>query len=280
MIVCFSFDDGRSDAFEASQIMNKYNFKGSFHVTTGFIDKSFKTNCFGINRESLTIEQIKDMSKNGHYFSSHGDKHVMNNNDFLISYHKLVKWLGANSKVGFSVPNSQFGEEELEAFVCHNKDYLSYVRVGRSKRCYSFKNKVFYVLYNIFKLQLFYDKFNKYNLLNLNEINRYHLTSLVVKRNTKVKNLIRFIKKNNKNEVALILMFHSVVKKAENKWEYSIESFEKLCEALNHASAKVCSIEDLVKFSTNYFMSAGICYNKVTRHSCLFIVSYKYDLDY
>ena len=43
MRIVFSFDDGRSDAYDAYKMMAKYELRGRFHITTGFIDGTYTT---------------------------------------------------------------------------------------------------------------------------------------------------------------------------------------------------------------------------------------------
>lgn len=61
MKIVFSFDDGRDDAAKAADILYKHGLNGSFHITTGFVDGSFKTDAFGIGRTPLTVDQINAM---------------------------------------------------------------------------------------------------------------------------------------------------------------------------------------------------------------------------
>ena len=244
MKVSFSFDDGRSDQYEAYKILKKYNFKGSFHVTTGFIDGTYKTDNFGIKRKPLAINQLIEMNRDGMDISSHGDKHVMDTSDFIVSYNKLRKWGLESNKIGFSVPNSAYDDKSLKSFYGNNKDLLSYIRVGRSRDCFSFKSKICYVLYHFFHLQIFFNAFNKYNLIN--ELNKESIVSLVVKKDSKVKNIKSFITHNKAKETVLVLMFHSIVKRPSNKWEYSLEEFEDLCLFLKNNTIDVLTLQELV----------------------------------
>ena len=232
MRVVFSFDDGRIDAYNAYQILTKHGLKGSFHVTTGFIDGTFSTDAFGVNRLPLTKENLVEMHANGMDISSHGDKHCMDEKDFKLSVGKLREF-GINSKkFGFSVPNSDFKEDELSSFIDANKNDLSYIRIGRHKDCYTFFRKVCYILYHLSHLQFFYNKFNKPNLIENLDI--YRVNSLVVLSDCKATSLINFVKKYSNENVTLVLMFHSIVEEPKNKWEYSIDDFEEICKYISH----------------------------------------------
>lgn len=228
MNIVFSFDDGRVDSYDAYRLLKKYNLVASFHITTGFIDGTFKTDAFGENRQPLSIEQIKEMISNGMDVSSHGDKHIMNSEDFRASLIKLRSYGVSSLKIGFSVPNSRFNPEELKNFVDDNNDNLLYVRVGRSKKCYSLFSKANYFLYHVFHWQVFFNFFNKNNLLF--SVNKHEINSLVMLNDSNCKNLIKFIRKYQNTAATLVLMFHSIVDEPKNKWEYSKKQFESICK--------------------------------------------------
>lgn len=233
MKIVFSFDDGRADFIESSKILSKYGLVGTFHITTGFIDGSFKTDAFGIDRKPLTIQELQQMKKEGMEISSHGDKHVMTSADFIESLRKLKEWgLIDNNRVGFSIPNSKYSTEELEDFISKNKNSLLYVRGGRSPKCYSFISKVNYVFYRFLKFQGAYNSFNKYNLID--NLAGKVIYSAVITKNVKYKNLISFINKHKKEDKVLVLMFHSVVDVPNNKWEYSKTDFETICKFVSN----------------------------------------------
>ena len=245
MKVCLSFDDGRDDAYYAFKILKEKSLVASFHVATGFIDGSFVTDSFGIGRKPLTIEQLKEMKANGMDISSHGDRHVMEDIDFSVSVKKLREWnlVDKRKKIGFSVPNSQFTEDELKRFISNNEVELSYIRVGRSPKCYSFFSKVNYALYHLFHFQCFYNSFNKHNLIQ--NIDKYHLYSLVLTSDVRVKNVIKFIEKSKNKNAVLVIMVHSVIEKPQNKWEYSSLEFKKLVDYLSK-NTTVVTLEELV----------------------------------
>lgn len=247
MKIVLSFDDGRSDAYDAHHILKKHNLLASFHVATGFVDKTFITNNFGIDRKALTIEELIEMDKNGMDISSHGDKHITDNKDFITSINKLKEWGINKNKYGFSVPNSNYTFELLNAFISNNINTLQYIRVGRSKKCYTLISKIQYVLYKLFKLQLSYNYFNKHNLIT--NINKYCIPSLVIKNYTKAKSLIKFINKYKSTNCTLVIMFHSIVNNPSNQWEWSTSNFTTLCECLSKekSTIEVLTLEELVK---------------------------------
>lgn len=227
MKIVFSFDDGRSDAYSAYKTLIKYELRGSFHITTGFVDGTYLSSEFGTLRKPLTVKQLVEMNENGMDISSHGDKHIMSDDDYICSIGKLKEWGLVKDKYGFSVPHSRFTNEELCNFITDNSDTLQYIRIGRSPKCYSFLSKISYVLYSLAHIQLFYNYFEKHNLIF--NLDRYKIVSLVVKRKTKIKNILNFIEKHKKEKCILVIMFHSIVNHPNDDWEYDLSDFEKLC---------------------------------------------------
>lgn len=234
MNVVLSFDDGRIDNYKnAFPVLKKYGLTASIHITTGFIDGTFVTDEFGKNMEPLTIQSLEDMSRIGIDISSHGDKHIMEKKDFLISREKIKSWIG-KSVVGFSVPNSSASKENVNSFVDNVKNSVSYVRIGRDSRCKSFIYKFFYLIYKIAHFQLCFNLFNK---ININTVfDKYYIKSVVIKRHTKSRNVINFIKKYSSIDGALVLMLHTVTDKPQNPWEWSLAQFENLCSYLKNMS--------------------------------------------
>ena len=231
MKICLSFDDGRDDQyFNAYQILKSHNLVGTFHITTGFIDGSFNEQCFGKDRKPLTIKQLQEMHNSEMEISSHGDKHITDCKDFLTSIEKLKSWGIDKKKYGFSVPNSEFTEEEINSFRDALKDTLSYVRLGRHPKCYTFVNKIRFVLYHKFHFFHAFNLFNKNNLIIPKNDCLFY--SLVIRKSTRSKDLIRFIEKHSSEECILVIMFHSVVDVPTNTWEWGKGEFVALCEYL------------------------------------------------
>ena len=231
MKICLSFDDGRDDQyFNAYKMLKNHNLIGTFHVTTGFIDGSFVNECFGNNRKPLTINQLLEMHDNGMEISSHGDKHITNYNDFHISISKLKSWGIYKTRYGFSVPNSEYTKDTIDLFKTELKDTILYIRVGRNPRCYSFVNKIRFVLYHKLHFSKAFNSFNKNNLLPFDKGHTFY--SLVVRSSTRVKDLINFIDKHSLSEYNLVIMFHSIVDKSTNKWEWNKSEFKVLCDYL------------------------------------------------
>ena len=233
-----TFDDGRFDNLNAAKTMKYYNIVGTFFVTCDFIENSSNYTCFGKNRRSLSKKDLILILNYGNEIASHGFSHKMGILDFRKSYEYLKSNSFCDNTVGFSVPNSNFAKDELDLFVCSNKDILKYVRVGRNQQCYSFSSKIHYFLYHLFGFQFCYNRFNSHNIIFSKK--RYHINSLVIKKDTKLSSLIRFINKYSSLNCSLVLMFHSIVDKPFDPWEWSTKDFEQFCKFLSSHPNVAC----------------------------------------
>lgn len=247
MNLFLSFDDGRIDFYKnVFPILKKYSQNATLHITTGFIDGSFKTNDFGITRQPVTFDQLLEMKRFGIGISSHGDKHILDINDFLVSNKKMVTWglFTEHDKIGFSVPNSKYTKSEIDNFIQINREKLKYVRVGRNPKCYRLMSKVSYFFYHhIVQNQLSYNLFNRNNVLSNDD--SLLIYSIVIKKDCMLKHIEHFLLKYAKKQVNVVLMFHSIVEKACDAWEWNIDDFAKLIEFCLDNDIKIKRLEDL-----------------------------------
>lgn len=247
MNICLSFDDGRSDSFStAFQLLSVFDLKGSFHIATGFIDGSLVTDAFGLQRQPIAKDDLLLMHNSGMDISSHGDQHQMETRDFSLSVQKLSSWGIQKKKIGFSVPNSSYTQDALNVFVKANGDKLSYVRVGRHPNCYSLRGKLNYVLYHLFHCYRAFRAFNKHNVIF--DVNPFSIYSIVIKRDTKLSDLIRFISEYVAADGTVVLMFHSIVGNPKDEWEWREKDFNDLCVFLaeNKNKIRVLTLDELV----------------------------------
>ena len=249
MIICLSFDDGREDTYlYAFPILKKTGLTASFHVTTGFVDKTYHGNDFSSLRTPVTKDNLIEMFSEGIEITSHGDRHITDASDFLNSIDKLNSWGIKKSKYGFSVPSSNYTTESLSDFIKITKSKLDYIRVGRSKKCYSFLNKIKFVMYKWLKIQMCYNSFNKHNIIFEPNKHRFCLHSLVVLNYTKASSLCRFIEKYKSSNGTLIIMLHSILPHSSSRWEWNATEFELLCNYIANTKEINClTIEEALK---------------------------------
>ena len=244
MVVIFTFDDGRKDAFNASVVLKSFGLNGTFFITTGFVDGSYHTNDFGKNRKPLSKQEILEMEGMGMEIASHGDKHVMEEKDFAISKQKIDGWINNKGKIGFSVPFSKYTEESIKHFITED---IKYIRIGRNKKCYSFSNKIKYLLNLFIPIQPFFNSFNRFNIITNDNYDKYILCSVVVNKSTKPKQIINFLKGLKNVECYVIFMFHSIVESPTNKWEYGLSNFSNIL--------KWCKDEKISSLTMNEFVN-------------------------
>lgn len=260
-IISLSFDDGREDTYRiAYSIMKKYGLVATIHITTGYVDGTWKPEKWHTAKGAVTIEQLKEMKDFGFEISSHGDKHTIDKEDLLTSIKKLKYWGLIEDEVGFSIPNSQISEKYKKIFTQYLIDNnVAYMRGGRNPLCYSLRSKTFYGLYNITKNNFFYDSFNFHNCIDINgniELNKYDLYSVIIRYEDSSDMVAKFIKNNVDKSKWIIFMLHGIQEKNEDTygkdpWCWDAVKFEWLCKQLKVMSddgeISVRPILDVVK---------------------------------
>lgn len=260
-IVSLSFDDGREDTYRvAYDIMKRHGLIGTVHVTTGYVDGTWENGRFSSSAGPMTVEQLKEMRAFGFEISSHGDKHVTEKQDLKESIKKLKDWDLIDEQAGFSIPKSQMTLQEKPMFADFlRQNGILYMRGGRSRKCYSLGLKAFYAMYNVTKLQKFYDLFNRNNLMALggeNRFSRYDLLSVVIRRDDNPLMVSKFIERNAAGRNWIILMIHGIQNEGDenfekDQWCWSADKFEQLCSQLKAMSdsglISVITIQDVVR---------------------------------
>ena len=237
--IAFTFDDGRSDNYLlAKRIMDKYHFRGTVYVTTGFIDGSWEEqDILQSPTRPLTVEEINRLYSSGWEIGLHGDKHKTQKDDMRTALEKLQLWGITNCNWGISIPNSSTSETEINTLL--ESEYgkkIVYIRRGRKCNTAKFKNKVLYVLYSVLKSKLAYRCFNADNVFSYRDCNSSNVPSVVVKSNDRADLIIDFIKTLPDNSV-VVLMLHSILSSdhamcGKDPWSWDEKNFETLCSGL------------------------------------------------
>ena len=237
--IAFTFDDGRSDNYLlAKRVMDKYNFRGTVYVTTGFIDGTWEGNdILQSPTRPLTVEEVKGLYSSAWEIGLHGDKHKTQVDDMKIALNKLQSWGITNCKCGISIPNSRISETEINNLLeSEFGEKIVYIRRGRKCNTAKLKNKVLYVLYSVLKSKSAYRRFNVDNVFLYRSCNSSNVPSVVVKSNDRADMIIDFIKKLPNNSV-VVLMFHSILSSdhamfGKDPWSWDEKNFEILCSGL------------------------------------------------
>lgn len=256
-MICFSFDDGRRDTYtRAFKIMNRYGLCGTIHITTGFIDGTWKRKeeWDSAGEGPMTLVEIQRCKASGFEISSHGNEHLTEEEDLKQSLHKLCQWgVMKEGSYTFSVPHSKVRKEDRTIYKACN---LQYVRVGRAKACYGLWGKFLYVLQRQTHWRYPFYLFNKPNFVHEEALDPYHLTATVVKQHNTADQLIYFIEKMAKYKGLNILMFHSILYPddkgyGKDSWYMDATEFEKLCCFLKqHPEIEVVTMKEGVKRCT------------------------------
>ena len=234
--VALTFDDGRSDNYLLAKcIMDKYQFKGTVYVTTGFVDGTWDgKDILQSPTRPLNVEEIIELHKSGWEIGLHGDKHQTQVDDMRIAMNKLESWGIENTYWSISVPNSDADNESIESlFASEYGNNILYVRKGRKCDTSKLLNRLLYAVYNVFKLKLAYRKFNAENIFPLEKANKKNVPSVVIKFNDTPKMISDLIKRAPEDSV-VVLMLHSILPSADclsekNPWCWADNKFEKLC---------------------------------------------------
>lgn len=237
--IALTFDDGRSDNYLlAKRVMDKYHFRGTVYVTTGFIDGTWEgQDILQSPTRPLTVEEINRLYSSGWEIGLHGDKHKTQKDDMRTALEKLQLWGITDCNWGISIPNSSTSETEINTLL--ESEYgkkIVYIRRGRKCNTAKFKNKVLYVLYSVLKSELAYRCFNADNVFSYRDCNRSNVPSVVVKSNDRADLIIDFIKTLPDNSV-VVLMLHSILSSdhamcGKDPWSWDEKNFETLCSGL------------------------------------------------
>ncbi len=256
--LAFTFDDGRSDNYLlAKPIMDKYQFRGTVYITTGFVDGTWEgKDILESPTRPLTVDEIKEIHESGWEVGLHGDKHKTQVDDMRTALDKLKLWGIKNCNWGISVPNSSTTEIEIDNIL--ESEYgkeITYIRRGRKCKTSRLKNKVMYVLYSALKLKWAYRCFNSENIFSCEDKNTSNIPSVVVKSKDTVNLIVDFITKLPDN-TAVVLMLHSILPEdhsmcGKDPWSWDEKNFEKLCSELREMvlndELKVLPLIELVK---------------------------------
>lgn len=253
--IALSFDDGRKDNYRvAKEIFEPLNIPASFNITTGYIEKNINDVDKPSNHEPMTIDEVKELSKNNLFeIAGHGYKHDNQVENLIYGVDILRKMLSKDKMpIGIASPRSEFDVDMIRE--C-KKDFLNaniaYLRVSkRFKKCSIFR-KIIRKINGYFNIPILY--YFVYKDTNIEKKDDFILYSVPILKNNKLKEVKYLVKRAIKENKSYIFMLHSILKPNEEyysdlfSWDYN--EFYKLCEFLkkmeNENKIKICKVIDM-----------------------------------
>lgn len=244
--VALTFDDGRLDNYEnALPILNKYGYKASFYIATGFIDETIDLSSVhsfeSCKNRHMTIKMCNELLYNGHEIGSHSNTHCNDRQDIEISIAKIKKWFNI-TEIGFSSPTSVIQKNNYPHWL--DETEIMYVRTSIRTDCLGFFEKLLYVSNKFLHIPFIFSFFvNKYSW-HPNETNLIY--SIPIEKNTSICE-IKYALNHAKSDSTIVLLFHSISnRKVGNKWCFEEEKFDKICCLLQKKQINVVLLKDKI----------------------------------
>lgn len=208
-MISICFDDGYKDnVTNAVPILDTYNFKATFYVTYENLSK----------KNFMTINDLRLIQLKGHEVGSHSMSHP---NLFFCTKRRREKEI-LNSKIFLENEGLEI-KTFAYPFGWYNKSSINTVSGSGYIGARSFR---------------------PFHGLNTNLSNKFKLSTLVITRNTNIKNIYRWIEKsiNNKN-VWLIITFHSV-NDSPTYWGSKPYFLEEICKKIVSLKDNTVTVKD------------------------------------
>lgn len=260
--VILSFDDSRDDFYtRAFPILKKYKIPSTLNVISSFVKGDISCDFPSCDDKGMTSEQVVDCQRSGLVeIACHGATHKNTRIDILRNIEELkdmgcdVKGIGSASQ-GSEITIQNRNEDGIWDLV--NKGTLSYLRSGIIIR----REGLLYSALSLLDMfvhskRLFY-RLNKKCIIK-NPSEPFFLSVAIVSYTT-IKQVVGFVerlaKESRGENAAIILMFHSVLKKSDagygkDKWYWDEGKFEELCAYFAESkNIKVITTSDFVKMT-------------------------------
>ena len=250
--IILSFDDARSDTYEvAKPIMEKYGLTGTVNVISDFVLNPGKYQIV-TSPKAMTREQVLDWQKWGGEVACHGSTHNNTVDDIKKNIEELQSFGVDVSRIGFASPTSwltldNLCESGINELIDNGK--LIYLRSGIRVRREGLPYMGLSLIERFTHGQWLYYYLNKRNIIHKSKEYRI-LPAAAVKDYTSVSQ-IQYLIEKMKNDEALIIMFHSILKHdnplyGSDHYYWDARRFDKLCNWLkNNDNIKVINTIDL-----------------------------------
>ncbi len=254
--VILSFDDSRKDFYtNVFPLLKKYQIKATLNVISDFVAHPEGYSFPSGDDKAMTVEQVKECNDSGLVeIACHGHTHLNTRQDVLDNIKAMMEWGVETEGIGFASSGSNITWENKNdegVWDLVKKGTLSYVRSGIQIRREGLFYSAFSLLDRYLHSKKLYYYLNKRTLLpsdatpiNIEDDARKEHTpfilSTTVHSHTSLQQIKYFIEKAGKDD-AIILMFHSVLKREErgygvDRFYYDNNAFETLLDYLKKNS--------------------------------------------
>ena len=251
-----SFDDGRIDNFtNVLPVLEKLGIPATFNITTGYIDGTLRQENKFCENPPMTIENIIRIADSGIFeIAAHGDQHLNDKKDILLSIEKLHRWGLKFDKIGFASPNHRLTGRMEEIQYLMEELELSYVRVG-ALFCKDLASRLSREITRITHSKHLFIGNYKISLMDQDMLKKRILFSCPVNHRMTFEQIKAFVDYAVENELSWILLFHSVLR-AEEKFFGNYENVEynvflKICKYLSALRRDkricICKTEDMLR---------------------------------
>lgn len=243
--IILSLDDGREDFYRvAFPILKKFNLTGTINVVTESIEnpkKYFRPN--STSNDFMKVEELQEIEESGIEIACHGRSHKNTVQDILENIEDFQKMGISVRNIGFASPGSDITAENVCSIESLFKERtISYIRSALiPEREGHFKAFLNHLQEKTHSKVLFYI-LNKRNYIR--EVEYPFFSSVVITKNTTVKQL-KYLFKKMPDNTSVILLMHSVLKKDDDvygndRWYWDAEKFYELCEYISVSENLTC----------------------------------------
>lgn len=246
--VILSFDDSRKDFYtNVFPLLKKYQIKATLNVISDFVAHPEGYSFPSGDDKAMTIDQVKECYDSGLVeIACHGHTHLNTQKDILDNIKAMKEWGIDTDGIGFASSGSHITWENKNDEGVWNlvkKGNLGYVRSGIQIRREGLLYSVYSLLDRYLHSKNLYWYLNKMTLLpsdttpivmkeDARKENKPFVLSTTVHSHTSLQQIKYFIEQAGKED-AIILMFHSVLKRGErgygaDRFYYDYNAFETL----------------------------------------------------
>ena len=256
--VILSFDDSRGDFYSnVFPLLKKYEMPATLNVISDFVENPSNYSFPSGGNLSMSVCQVKECADSGMVeIACHGHTHKNTKEDIIANIEVLKRWGIDTNGIGFASPTSYLtfkNKNKNGVWDLVKNNTLSYIRSGiqirREGYVYMFVSLIDRYLHSKILFKILNDR------TVIHKPEEFLLSTAVFSytKPRQIKHLIDCSKDNS----AVILMFHSVMKKGQSgygldRFYYDYDLFkELLCWLKNHDNICVSTTQQYIKDNIN-----------------------------